>query len=72
MIKKKQQQEKEEEVVIKIPPPVRMYYVIGKGNNSILLMKMFRLRNGWSPLELDDPRANFIWTMYKKTSTFKC
>ena len=69
--KKKQQQEKEEEVVIKIPPPVRMYYVIGKGNNSILLMKMFRLRNGWSPVELDDPRANFIWTMYKKTSTFQ-
>ena len=55
----------------KIPPPIRMYYVIGKGNNSILLMKMFRARNGWSPVEMDDPRANFIWTMYKKASTFR-
>eukprot|EP00944_MAST-04C_sp_MAST-4C-sp1_P008347 g8347.t1 len=67
---KKQSIEKSS-VVAKIPPPIRMYYVIGKGNNSILLMKMFRARSGWSPVEMDDPRANFIWTMYKKSSTFR-
>lgn len=68
---RKKKQKEPVAVVQKIPPPLRMYYVIGKGNNSILLMKMFRTRNGWSPVEIDNPKVNFIWTMYKKTSTFQ-
>eukprot|EP00943_MAST-04B_sp_MAST-4B-sp1_P000747 g747.t1 len=71
LTERKKKQKEPVAVVQKIPPPLRMYYIIGKGNNSILLMKMFRARNGWSPVEIDNPKVNFIWTMYKKTSTFK-
>ena len=49
----------------------RLFYCIGKGNNSVLLRKLFRARRGWSVVEADDAKVNFIWTMYGNKKAFK-
>ena len=35
-------------------------------------MKMFRLRNGWSPVELDDQELISFGPCIKKQVVFKC
>ena len=49
---------------------IRMHYFIGKGNNSILLLRTFKMRNGWSPASEDFAGINFIWRMYKSMSDY--
>ena len=47
----------------------RRKYFICKGNNSILIMRSFKTRSGWSPAKGPE-EADFIWSQYSKKVFF--
>ena len=48
---------------------IRRKYFICKGNNSILIMRSFKTRSGWSPAKGPDS-ADFVWSQYSKKALF--
>jgi hypothetical protein len=47
----------------------RQKYFICKGNNSILIVRSFRTRSGWSPAKVPED-ADFIWSQYSRKALF--
>ena len=44
-------------------------YVIGKGNNSIMVRNLFKNRFWWVPYEKEEmEKCNFIWTQIRKNN----